>query len=198
MKALIVVDCQYDFMPGGSLEVKDGDKIIPLINSLLPLYPLVIFTKDWHPADHKSFASQHEGKNVFDLIDLNGQEQVLWPDHCVQGTPGADIHKDIDFSLVKTNFYIFKKGMDKEVDSYSAFYDNGGKNSTGLSEFLMSKGIDAVDIVGLTTDFCCKFTALDAKSEGFKTTMLLQGTRGIAEDLMPTIEELRSKDINVI
>lgn len=124
MKALIVVDVQNDFCPEGSLQVPKGDEIVPIINELLPKFDLVIFTKDWHTADHKSFASQHKNHDIFDTIELNGIKQILWPDHCVQDTPGADFHPDLDLSKCKKDFYIFKKGIDPEIDSYSAFYDN--------------------------------------------------------------------------
>jgi len=183
MKALIIVDAQNDFMPGGALAVTEGDGIIPIINSLLPKFDLVIFTKDWHPANHKSFASQHDGEKEFDMIDLNGLEQVLWPDHCVQNTPGADIHPGIDFGKIKGDFYIFKKGMDPEVDSYSGFYDNGRKNSTGLNEFLDEKGVTDIYICGLALDYCVSYTAIDSAMAGFKTCVIEDATRSISPDV---------------
>jgi nicotinamidase/pyrazinamidase len=181
MKALIVVDAQYDFMPGGNLAVPEGDKIIPVVNDLIPKFDLIIFTKDWHPKDHKSFASQHEAKNVFEEIELNGLTQVLWPDHCVQDTLGSEIHKEIDFSKISGDFYFFKKGMDKGVDSYSAFYDNGRKNSTGLSKFLNEKNVSKVFITGLALDFCVAFTAIDSAFEGFETIVIKDATKAINE-----------------
>jgi len=179
-KALIVVDAQYDFMDGGSLAVPNGSEIIPVINHEIKQHDIVIFTRDFHPANHKSFASQHEDKNEFDTIDLNGLEQVLWPDHCIQNHRGSDLHDDIEFENCK-EFYIFKKGIDPEVDSYSGFYDNGGKNSTGLSEFLKDKGITDLTIMGLAGEYCVKFTALDAIKEGFKVKLNLNGIRFLSQ-----------------
>ena len=197
-KALIVVDIQNDFCKGGSLEVPSANEIIPLVNKLTKneMFDLVVLTKDWHPSNHKSFASQHEGKNVFELINLNGIDQVLWPDHCVQDTFGSEIHKDIDLDI--PNLYIFKKGMDSEVDSYSGFYDNDKKTSTGLSDFLTEKGIKETYIVGLATDYCVKYTAIDSVIEGFETFVIWDACRGISEDLSPVMNELFDNGVNVI
>lgn len=181
-KVLLIIDAQYDFVPGGSLAVPEGDKIIPVINDLLPKFNLIIFTKDWHPANHKSFASQHEGKNQFEEIELNGLPQVLWPDHCVQNTRGSDIHEGINFEKINGDFYIFKKGMDAEVDSYSGFYDNGRKNSTGLAEFLNEKNVSKVFVTGLALDFCVAFTSIDSALEGFDTVVIKDATRSISKD----------------
>lgn len=198
MKALIVVDVQNDFCKGGSLEVPGSNDIIPLVNKLTKSdkFDLVILTKDWHPANHKSFASQHEGKNPFDMIDLNGIEQVLWPDHCVSDKEGSDFHDDLDLDI--PNLYIFKKGMNPEVDSYSGFYENDHKTSTGLSEFLKEKGITETYVVGLAADFCVKYTAIDSKKEGFKTYLIWDATRGIADDLSPVVDELFDEGVMVI
>ena len=186
MKTLIVVDVQYDFLPGGSLAVDGGDEIIPVINEMIPDYDIVIFTMDFHPSNHKSFASNHSKKKPFNVIKLNGIDQVLWPDHCVQGTEGADLCQDLDFAACK-NLYIFKKGMNPEVDSYSGFYDNGTKDepvgaSTGLAEFLESKEVKEVDIVGLAFDYCVAWTAQDAVDEGLTTRIFMDGTRSIGTD----------------
>lgn len=197
-KALIVVDAQYDFMPGGALEVKGGDKIIPVINKLLPRFDLVIFTKDWHPANHKSFASNNEGVDLFSEFDLHGLDQIAWPDHCVQNTRGSDIHEEVDFGKINGEFYIFKKGMDPEVDSYSGFYDNDRKNSTGLSEFLQEKGIQETYIVGLALDFCVAFTAIDSALEGFKTIVIEDGTRPINSDINATLKAFQQADVDLI
>jgi len=194
-KALIVVDVQNDFMPGGALAVSGGDEIIPVINSLLPKFDLIIFTKDWHPQDHKSFASQHEGKSVFDQIDLNGLDQVLWPDHCVQDTPGADLHSGIDFDKINGDFYFFKKGMDSEVDSYSGFYDNGRKNSTCLKEFLEEREVAEVYVVGLALDYCVSYTAIDAAMEGFKTAVIEDGTRSINPDINEVLQNFHEAGV---
>ncbi|MDM1514750.1 isochorismatase family protein, partial [Myroides odoratimimus] len=138
MKALLVVDLQYDFLPGGSLAVKDGDKIIPVINTIQKQFDLIIATQDWHPNNHKSFASQHPDNKLFDVINLNGIPQVLWPDHCVQGTKGAEFTAEWDTTKVAA---IFSKGMNVEVDSYSGFYDNDHQYSTGLLGFLKDKEV---------------------------------------------------------
>jgi len=198
MKALIVVDPQNDFMPGGSLAVKVGNQIVPVINKLTKsgLFDLVIFTKDWHPSNHKSFASQHEGKNLFDVIDLNGIDQVLWPDHCVQDTEGSMFHKDIDMNI--PNLYIFKKGMNTEVDSYSGFLDNDHKSSTGLTEFLKEKGVYETYIMGIAGDYCVKYTAIDSSSEGFDTYVIMDGVRSITDDITPVLDELRDNSVIII
>lgn len=195
-RALIVVDPQNDFCPGGSLAVKDGDKIIPIINKLTKsdMYDLVIFTKDWHPSNHKSFASQH-GKDLFSVIDLNGISQVLWPDHCVQDTLGAEFHREIDLNI--PNLYIFKKGINTEVDSYSGFYENDHKTSTGLGEFLKEKEVTDVDIVGLAGDYCVCYTAVDSVKEGFNTTVIMDGVRSITDDITSVLEIFEKEGIKV-
>lgn len=196
-RALIVVDPQNDFMPGGSLAVKNGDEIVPVINKLTKSdkYDLVVFTKDWHPANHKSFASQHNGKDVFSMTILNGMTQVLWPDHCVQDTLGAEFHKDINFDI--PNLYIFKKGMNPEIDSYSGFLENDQKTSTGLSEFLKKREITEVDIVGLALDYCVCYTAVDSYKSGFKTTVLMNGVKSISDDLMPTLKIFEQEGVDI-
>ena len=159
------------------------------------MYDLVIFTKDWHPANHKSFASQHEGKSLFSVIDLNGIDQVLWPDHCVQDTLGTEFHKDIDLNI--PNLYIFKKGINSEVDSYSGFFENDHNTSTGLGEFLKEKEITDVHIVGLAFDYCVCYTAADSFKEGFKTTVLMNGVKSISDDLMPTLKIFEKEGVDV-
>lgn len=196
--ALIVVDVQRDFLPGGSLAVPDGDKVIPVINELLSKFDLIIFTQDWHPENHKSFASQHEGKQVFDTIMLNGQSQVLWPDHCVQYTPGAEITPDIKLGKCKKDFYVFKKGMGPEVDSYSAFYDNGRANSTELSEFLTAWGVTNVYVVGLALDYCVAYTAIDAALEGFKTCVIEDATKAISPDINDVLKQFNEAGVDFI
>ena len=145
MVALILVDIQNDFIPGGTLPVPAGDEIIPLVNELQNSFDLVVATQDWHPKNHKSFASNHTGKRPFDKIMLHGLEQVLWPDHCVQGSRGAQLHDDLDLNKVEA---IFRKGMDAEIDSYSAFYDNGYKKSTGLAGYLRERKVQKVFVCG--------------------------------------------------
>ena len=185
MKALIVVDVQKDFCEGGSLAVNDADSIVPVINDLTAngKYDVVVFTLDWHPPTHKSFASNWEGKNVFDLVKLGDTDQVLWPDHCIAGEVGSQLHNDLITCLgskePRAKIIFFNKGEHPRVDSYSGFYDNDHSTSTGLVEYLKGKGVTEVDVCGLATDYCVKFTALDAKAEGFDTTVLLEASRGV-------------------
>ena len=169
MKTLIIVDVQNDFMPGGALEVREGDKIVPVINRILPKFDLVVATQDWHPANHKSFAINHANKKEFEVIQLHGLEQKLWPPHCIQGTPGADFHRDLNMKPVEA---IFRKGMDKEIDSYSGFYDNGHKKSTGLAGYLKEKNAEDLYFCGLAADICVYFTILDALREGFNGSLI--------------------------
>ncbi len=179
MKALIITDIQYDFLPGRSLAVPGGDEIIPLVNRLQELFPLVVATQDWHPAGHSSFASSHPGKSVFEAIAYHGSEQILWPDHCVQNSRGAEISTDINQHHIEA---IFRKGMDPEIDSYSAFYDNEHKKSTGLADYLKGRKVTRVYLVGLAADFCVGFSALDALNEGFETYLIEDATRPISAD----------------
>ena len=179
-RALILVDIQNDFCPGGALAVKDGDKVVEPANVLATeftaLSDLVIATQDAHPKDHKSFASQHEGAEVGEVIQLGGLYQILWPDHCIDGTFGAAFHPHLKSELiVKT----FKKGTDKDVDSYSGFFDNGHKRATGLGEYLYEQGVEEVWVCGLATDYCVKATALDAVAEGFRTIVYAPACRAV-------------------
>lgn len=176
MNVLIVVDIQNDFLPGGSLAVKDGNGIIPLVNKLIDHFSYVMATRDWHPTGHGSFASSYPGKKPGEKIDLNGLPQILWPDHCVQHTRGAEFSAQLDSKKFKK---IFTKGTDPAIDSYSGFYDNGHRKSTGLSACLKNLKAGEVTIVGLATDYCVKFTALDAVAEGFKTTLVPDATRAV-------------------
>ncbi len=177
MHALILVDIQNDFLPGGSLEVKDGDQIIPFVNSIMDNFDLVVATLDWHPKDHGSFASNHSGKEIGEVIKLDGLDQILWPDHCIQHTKGAEFSPGLDLYRLQK---IFHKGRDAHIDSYSGLYDNGHRKSTGLGEYLLSQQVDEVTCVGLAADYCLKFTALDAVNEfGFKTWVLKEGTRAV-------------------
>lgn len=176
MKALIIVDLQHDFLPSGSLAVAKGDEIIPIINQIQKDYDLIVATQDWHPSNHQSFASEHPEHAVYDLIDLNGLQQVLWPDHCVQGTFGAELARDLDNSRIET---IFRKGIDPAVDSYSAFFDNGKRKDLGLAAYLKYKAVTHVHVCGLAADFCVFYTAMDALSEGFKTSIISKATKPI-------------------
>lgn len=164
MKTLLIIDVQNDFMPGGSLAVPDGDKIVPIINRIQPKFDLVVAVQDWHPQDHVSFASNHAGKSYFDQIELHGKPQTLWPDHCVQGTKGAEFHSHLNTQKWEA---VFRKGTDRDIDSYSAFYDNGHLKSTGLAGYLKEKGVSQLFLCGLAGDICVYFSAFDAFKEGF-------------------------------
>lgn len=179
MKALILVDIQNDFTTGGNLEVKEGEKIIPTINRLQERFELVVATQDWHPPDHLSFASNHQGRKPFEKTSLKGLEQMLWPDHCVQGTEGAAFHNDLDMKRVAA---IFRKGMSPGIDSYSGFYDNGRLRNTGLAGYLRDLHVTDVFVAGLAGDYCVYFTARDALQEGFACTLIADATRSISED----------------
>jgi nicotinamidase/pyrazinamidase len=176
VKALLLVDIQNDFLPGGALAVPNGDAVIAVANRLMPVYPLVVATQDWHPAGHQSFASAHPGRSVGDVVDLHGMQQILWPDHCVQDTPGAELCGDLDRRRIAA---VVRKGTDPQFDSYSGFHDNGRQKSTGLARLLRDRGATGVDVMGLATDYCVKFTVLDALAEGFDTSLLITGCRGV-------------------
>lgn len=177
MKALLLIDIQNDFIPGGALAVPEGDQIIPLVNQLQHKFDLVVATQDWHPAHHKSFASNHENKQPFDVTELHGMEQVLWPDHCIQGTAGAAFAPELDMHKVEA---IFRKGMNPEIDSYSGFYDNGRLKSTSLTDYLRGKEVQEVYLAGLAADYCVYFSAKDALHEGFKVCFIEDATRPIS------------------
>ncbi len=175
-RALIVVDVQYDFCPAGALAVPGGDEVVPLINALLPRFPIVVATQDWHPPGHASFASSHPGRKPLDVIDLDGVQQVLWPDHCVAGTPGAGFHSGLDLRAARA---IVRKGTDPNVDSYSAFRDNHREHPTGLAGLLRELGVEHVVIVGLATDYCAAASARDAVEMGFAAEIWLPATRPV-------------------
>jgi nicotinamidase/pyrazinamidase len=178
MKVLLVVDIQNDFLPGGALAVPKGDEIISIVNKLQDYFDLVVATQDWHPPDHKSFASNHPGKKPFDTIELNGLKQTLWPDHCVQGTIGAGFPSGLKMNKVEA---IFRKGTDREIDSYSAFYDNGHRKSIGLAGYLRQRGVQHVYLTGLAGDICVYATAIDSLAEGFETYIVEDATRPLNE-----------------
>lgn len=197
-KALIVVDIQNDFCQGGSLEVADAEQIIPYVNHQMQTenYDEIILTQDFHPKGHFSFASTHQ-KNIGDSILLDDVEQVLWAEHCVQGTSGAEFHQDLEGNWATK---IIQKGTLLEIDSYSAFFDNHRKNNTGLAEYLQSKNVENVEVVGLALDYCVKYTCLDAVSEGFATTLHFRGTRAVnlnPDDAQQTIYELLEKGVSI-
>ena len=198
MKALILVDIQNDFLPGGALAVLDGDKVIPVANQLQPLFPLVLATQDWHPADHGSFATSHPGKKAFEQIDLNGLPQTLWPVHCVQNTNGAELAAALNRDRIAK---VFPKGTDASIDSYSGLFDNGHRKSTGLGEWLKAKGASEVYVCGLATDYCVKFTALDAVQFGFTTYLIEDASRGVnlqPNDVSNAIAEMKRAGVTVV
>ena len=175
-EALIVIDMQYDFCPGGALAVAEGDLIIPRINRLIEEFDHVVLTQDWHPPGHSSFASSHAGKAPFESVEMSYGPQTLWPDHCVQGTSGAEFHDALSWTRAEL---VVRKGFRQEVDSYSAFYENDHKTPTGLGGYLRERGITHVTLCGLATDFCVAYSALDAVGQGFAATVLLDASRGI-------------------
>lgn len=193
MKALLLIDIQNDFMPGGSLAVTDGDAVIPVVNSLMPQFDLVVATQDWHPADHGSFAANHPGKAVFEQTELGGLPQTLWPVHCVQNTGGALFAPRLDTPRIHR---VFTKGMNPQIDSYSGLYDNGHKASTGLGEWLKAQGVSELHVAGVATDYCVKFTVLDALAEGFEVRLLTAACRGVnlqPGDVDKAVEEMRAQ-----
>lgn len=184
MKALLVVDVQNDFCPGGALAVPEGDQVVPLINRFTGLFDVILNTQDWHPSGHHSFASSHDGKEPFDVVKMDYGDQVLWPDHCVQGSTGAQFHPDLD---VTSSQLIVRKGFREEIDSYSAFYENDKKTVTGLAGYLQDRKIDTLYVTGLAADFCVKWTVLDAIKLGFQVNVVEDAVRGI--DLDGSLEQ---------
>ncbi|SNT22264.1 bifunctional nicotinamidase/pyrazinamidase [Tropicimonas sediminicola] len=178
-EALIVIDVQNDFCPGGALAVPGGDEIVPAINAMLPDFPVRVFTQDWHPADHGSFASRHPGKNPFEVTEMPYGAQVLWPDHCVQGSKGAEFHPDL---LTDPADLIIRKGFRREIDSYSAFFENDHETPTGLDGYLRTRGVERLRMVGLATDFCVHYSAVDAARLGYAVTVDLPCCRAIDLD----------------
>ena len=197
MKALILVDLQYDFMPGGALAVAEGNRVVEIANRLMPHFDLVVATQDWHPAGHVSFASRH-GKQPGDIVDLGGISQVLWPDHCVQGTHGVELHHALNQTEID---HVVHKGTDPQIDSYSGFYDNQHRRATGLADYLRERNVSDVYVMGLATDYCVKYTALDARQLGFGTYLLEDGCRGVnlkSGDVDAAIEEMAAAGVKVV
>ncbi|WP_298904835.1 bifunctional nicotinamidase/pyrazinamidase [uncultured Aliiroseovarius sp.] len=178
-EALIVIDVQNDFCPGGALAVADGDQIVPLINAMLPDFAVKVFTQDWHPAGHSSFATSHDGKAPFEVTDMPYGPQVLWPDHCVQGTDGAAFHPDL---LTDPADLVIRKGFRPQIDSYSAFFENDQTTPTGLEGYLRTRGVTKLTMVGLATDFCVAYSAIDGAKLGFDVTVLEPACRAIDLD----------------
>lgn len=191
--ALILVDIQNDFLPGGSLAVKDGDKILPAINNLEKKpFDLVVATKDWHPPNHGSFASQH-GRGIGDVIDLYGLPQILWPDHCIQGSSGADFGFGWDLNKIDK---VIHKGTDPKIDSYSTFFDNGHTRSTGLEDYLRKKGVEKLFLAGLATDYCVKYSAKDAVALGFEVYVIEDACKAV--NLQPGDHERALKELHAL
>lgn len=197
MSALLLIDIQNDFLPGGALAVVHGDEVVSVANELMPEYELVIATQDWHPADHLSFAAQHPEKHVGDVIELNGLPQILWPVHCVQYSRGADFAGGLNLQEIQ---HVVQKGTDREVDSYSGFFDNARRRATGLEKLLREKNVSEVHVIGLATDYCVRATALDARSLGFRTVLITRGCRGVERepgDCERAIEEMRTAGVKI-
>ena len=197
MKALLIVDVQNDFLPGGALAVPEGHRIIPVVNALMPGCDLVVATQDWHPAGHGSFAANHPGQEPGEVITLDGLDQILWPVHCVAGTVGAEFAPGLDTGRID---HVVHKGADPSVDSYSGFHDNGRRHDTGLARFLRQQGVAEVLVAGLATDYCVKFTTLDSIREGFRTTLVADACRGV--DLAPgdvdrAVAEMRAAGVTI-
>ena len=203
INALIIVDLQYSFLPGGALAVPRSNEITSVIMDLVASgdYQYIFLTQDWHPKKHGSFASTHEVE-PFTMGELNRKPQMMWPDHCVQNTDGANIFKPLVEFLLHNNFFeweVFQKGKDSKIDSYSGFYDNNRKSSTGLTRALIDCFVNNIDICGLATDYCVKFTALDAVKEGFKTRVLLPACRGVDKGLTEvSIIEMKNAGVEIV
>lgn len=194
MKALILVDIQNDFCTGGTLAVPQGEAVVPLANRLMSAVDVVVATQDWHPAEHGSFAANH-GRKPFELGELGGLPQVLWPAHCVQWTGGAQFHPDLDTRRIAR---VFAKGTDPGIDSYSGFFDNGRRKATGLGDWLKAQRVDEVLVCGLATDYCVKATAIDAASLGFRTTLIADACRGVGmqpDDIPAALTAMRQAGV---
>ena len=197
MKALLLIDIQNDFLPGGPLGVADGYAVIPVANRIMSRYPHVIATQDWHPPNHQSFASQHPWRSVGDVIEFGGRQQVLRPEHCVQGSEGAALAAGLQFESIDQ---IIQKGANPQIDSYSGFFDSDHCTATGLESYLRNNGVSGVDIIGLATDYGVLFTALDAVELGFDATVILEGVRGVertAGDSQRAVERMQEAGVHI-
>jgi len=191
VNCLLIVDIQNDFLPGGALAVPEGDAVIPVINRLQDRFDLVLATQDWHPPDHGSFAATHPGHKVGDVIELDGIPQILWPVHCVQNSPGAQFSTALDTTRLAR---VFRKGIDRKIDSYSTFFDNAKRRSTGLADYLREQNVQEIFICGLATDYCVRFSALDALELSFPVTVVEDACRGVnlqPDDSLNALRELR-------
>ena len=198
MDALLVVDIQNDFLPGGALAVPDGDQVIPIANRLMGFFSLILATQDWHPANHGSFAANHPNRHPGEVINLNGIMQVLWPVHCVQGSSGAAFSAQLRTERFSK---VFRKGIDPGIDSYSGFFDNGKKRSTGLTEYLRDRNVNQLFICGLATDYCVKFSALDSINSGIRTHVIEDACRGVElnpGDSAAAIAEMRQAGVSIV
>src|ERR1700738_3836575 len=198
MNALLVVDIQNDFLPGGALAVPDGDQVIPIANRLMGFFSLILATQDWHPANHGSFAANHPNRHPGEVINLNGIMQVLWPVHCVQGSSGAAFSAQLRTERFSK---VFRKGIDPGIDSYSGFFDNGKRRSTGLAEYLRDRRVNQLFICGLATDYCVKFSALDAVDSGVRTHVIEDACRGVElnpGDSAAAIAEMRQAGVSIV
>jgi nicotinamidase/pyrazinamidase len=198
MKALLIVDVQNDFLPGGPLPVPGGDAVVDACSRLMGRFERVVATQDWHPPDHVSFAANHEGRAVGEVIEAGGLRQILWPVHCVRDTPGADFPAGLDAGRIDR---VIRKGTDVDLDSYSGFFDNGRRKDSGLGDYLEAEGVTGVYVCGLATDYCVKFTALDARELGFETCLVLDACRGV--DVQPgdvdrAVEEMAAAGVRVV
>ena len=195
---LLVIDVQNDFCPGGRLAVKDGDRVVLFINGIMGKFGKVVATQDWHPEDHLSFASNHPGKEVMEIETIDGIEQVLWPDHCIQGTEGANFYPGLNIENISL---ILRKGMDKRIDSYSAFFENDKKTSTGLDGYLRNLHIDTVYLTGLATDYCVYYTAIDAVKLGYRTNLFIKGSRGVnfpEGNVERAVNDMKERGVKII
>jgi nicotinamidase/pyrazinamidase len=198
MKALLLVDLQNDFMPGGPLGVPGADELAPLVNALMPLFSCVVASLDWHPLDHVSFAANHLGKHVGDRVDVGGESQILWPVHCVQKTRGAALVSALDTTPIS---HLAHKGCDSRIDSYSAFFDNAHERATGLGDYLKERGVTDLFLVGVATDYCVLYSCLDALSLGFRVFVIVDACRGIdlhAGDVSHALEKIAAAGGNLL
>lgn len=198
MRSLVLIDIQIDFLPAGALPVPEGDAVIPVANRIQSRFELVVATQDWHPANHGSFARSHPGKRIYDSIEWNGLPQTLWPVHCVQNSRGAELALALNRNRIAK---VFQKGVDPGIDSYSGFFDNGHRRSTGLGDWLKAKGVTEVYVCGLATDYCVKFTALDAVQLGFHVALIEDACRGVnlrPDDVPKAMEEMKHAGVKIL